>query len=103
MTRRSLTGGGVRRPLLLRAGYACRIILALIAFTSTPAAVQTMTISASGNFGTSGNRNGDRETSWPRLQVDEGDTVTFRAEINPASGLRYFRTAWSVPSPTRRI
>ena len=43
------------------------------------------------NCGTSGNRNGDRDTTWPGLQVDEGDTVTFRIEVSPASGLRYFR------------
>ena len=48
-----------------------------------PAAAQTVSISATGNCagtpancGTSGNRNGDRDTTWPGLQMDEGDTVT---------------------------
>ena len=49
-----------------------------------PATAQTVTVSASGNCagtsancGTTGNRNGDRDTTWPGLQVDEGDVVTF--------------------------
>ncbi len=65
---------------------------------SAPAAAQTLTITASGdcagtpaNCGTSGNRNGDRDTTWPGLQVDEGDTVTFRIEKSPASGLYTFQ------------
>ena len=51
---------------------------------SAPAAAQTVTISASGNCGgtpancgTPANRNGDRDTTWPGLQVDEGDTISF--------------------------
>ena len=56
---------------------------------SAPAAAQTLTISVAGNCagapancGTSGNRNGDRDTTWPGLQVDEGDTVTFTYSLN---------------------
>ena len=56
-----------------------------------PAAAQTVTISASGNCagtpancGTSSNRNGDRDTTWPGLQVDEGDILTFTSAIAPA-------------------
>ena len=58
-----------------------------------PVAAQTLTIAVSGNCGgipancgTSDNRDGDRDTTWPGLQVDEGDTVTFRMEVSPASG-----------------
>ena len=47
------------------------------------------TISASGNCagtpancGTSSNRNGDRDTTWPGLQVDEGDQITFTVQAN---------------------
>ena len=65
---------------------------------STPAAAQTLTISATGNCGgtpancgTPGNRNGDRDTTWPGLQVDEGDAVTFTATANPANGVPTFR------------
>ena len=54
-----------------------------------PAAAQTVTISASGNCagtpancGTSGNRNGDRDTTWPGLQVDEGDQLTFTISLD---------------------
>ena len=50
----------------------------------------TVTPSASGNCdgtaancGTAENRNGDRDTSWPGLQVDEGDVITFRVMFNP--------------------
>ena len=50
---------------------------------------QTVTISASGNCsgtpancGTSDNRNGDRDTTWPGLQVDEGDILTFTVTLN---------------------
>ena len=61
-----------------------------------PATAQTVTVSASGNCagtpancGTTGNRNGDRDTTWPGLQVDEGDVVTFTFTLNnpPSSGL----------------
>ena len=55
-----------------------------------PAAAQTVTIAATGkcsgtpaNCGTSGNRNGDLDTTWPGLQVDEGDTLTFTSTISP--------------------
>ena len=54
-----------------------------------PAAAQDFTISATGNCagtpahcGTSGNRNGDRDTSWPDLQLDEGDVLTFTVQAN---------------------
>ena len=70
----------------------------MAALASAPAAAQTLTISATGNCGgtpancgASGNRNGDRDTNWPGLQVDEGDTVTFTAVASPASGQLYFR------------
>ena len=56
-----------------------------------PAAAQTVTIAATGNCagtpancGTSDNRNGDRDTTWPGLQVDEGDILTFTSTIAPA-------------------
>ena len=52
-----------------------------------PVAAQTVTIAASGNCaGTPANcgTGGDRDTSWPGLQVDEGDTVTFTSTISPA-------------------
>ena len=54
-----------------------------------PAAALDFTISASGNCGgtptncgTPGNRNGDRDTTWPGLQVDEGDQLTFAVQAN---------------------
>ncbi len=60
---------------------------------SAPAAAQTVTIAATGNCagtpancGTSGNRNGDRDTAWPGLQVDEGDTITFTATLSGVTG-----------------
>ena len=67
------------------------IILALSLFITLPAAAQTLSLSASGNCGgTPANcgTDGDREadTRWPGLQVNEGDTVTFRVEASPASG-----------------
>ena len=84
--RRSLTCGG--RAARLRAALAA-LVLALAALASAPAAAQTLTISVAGNCagtpancGTSGNRNGDRDTTWPSLQVDEGDTVTFTYTLN---------------------
>ena len=46
------------------------IILALSLFITLPAAAQTITITASSN-------NGDRDTTRPGLQVDEGDIITF--------------------------
>ena len=65
---------------------------------STPAVAQTLAISATANCGgtpancgTSDNRNGDRDTTWPGLQVDEGDTVTFTATASPASGVYTFQ------------
>ena len=83
---RSLTSGGSVGRL--------RAALALTALASTPAIAQTLTISATANCGctlancgTSDNRNGDRDTTWPGLQVDEGDTVTFTVTASPASGL----------------
>ena len=52
---------------------------------SASSAAQTVTVSAIGNCGgtqancgTASNRNGDRDTTWPGLQVDEGDTIWFR-------------------------
>ena len=58
---------------------------------SAPASAQTVTIAATGNCagtpancGTSDNRNGDRDTTWPGLQVDEGDILTFTSTIAPA-------------------
>ena len=63
----------------------------MAALASAPSAAQTVTISASGNCagtpancGTSSNRNGDRDTTWPGLQVDEGDILTFTSAIAPA-------------------
>ena len=34
------------------------------------------------------NRNGDRDTTWPGLQVDEGDIVTFTIRLSapPSTG-----------------
>ncbi len=61
----------------------------MTALASAPAEAQTLTISASGDCaGTPANcgTSGDRDTTWPGLQVDEGDTVTFRMEVSPASG-----------------
>ena len=50
------------------------IILALSLFITLPAAAQTVSLSASGNCcGTASNRDGDRDTIWPGLQVDEGN------------------------------
>ena len=72
----------------------------MAALASAPAAAQTVTISASGNCGgtpancgTASNRNGDRDTTWPGLQVDEGDTITFIVTLNdpPSSGLVVIR------------
>ena len=60
------------------------IILALSLFITLPAAAQTITITASGS-------GGDRDTARLGLQVDEGDTVTFRVEASPASGILAFR------------
>ena len=84
--RRSLTCGG--RAARLRAALAA-LVLALAALASAPAAAQTLTISVAGNCagtpancGTSGDRNGDRDTTWPGLQVDEGDAVTFTYTLN---------------------
>ena len=61
----------------------------MAALASAPAAAQTLTISVAGNCagtpancGTSGDRNGDRDTTWPGLQVDEGDAVTFTYTLN---------------------
>ena len=54
---------------------------------SAPAAAQTATISASGNCGgTPANcgTSGDRDTTWPGLQVDEGDILTFTSTVSPA-------------------
>ena len=71
-----------------------------------PAAAQTVTVSASGNCGgtaancgTADKRDGDRDTNWPGLQVDEGDRVTFtlRASGIPA-GITSFiiiNTIWT--------
>ena len=80
-SRRSLTSGGsAARLLSALAAFACT----LAALSSAPAAAQTVIISATGNCGgtpancgTPTNRNGDRDTTWPDLQVDEGDTVSF--------------------------
>ena len=50
-----------------------------------PAAAQTVTIAATGNCaGTPANcgAGGDRDTSWPGLQVDEGDIITFTMTLN---------------------
>ena len=87
--------GGSRRSLIcggsaarLRAALAA-LVLALAALASAPAAAQTVTIAATGNCagtpancGTSGNRNGDRDTTWPGLQVDEGDQLIFTVSID---------------------
>ena len=52
------------------------------------------------NCGTSGNRNGDRDTTWPGLQVDEGDIIEFTVQANNiptgATGL------WIVTAAARR-
>ena len=80
-SRRSLTSGGSAR---LRAAFVT-FVLALAALASASSAAQTVTVSAIGNCGgtqancgTASNRNGDRDTTWPGLQVDEGDTIWFR-------------------------
>ena len=56
---------------------------------SAPAAAQDFTISVTGNCGgtpancgTPGNRNGDRDTTWPGLQVNEGDIIEFTVQAN---------------------
>ena len=71
----------------------------------------TVTISAEGNCGgtpancgTSGNRNGDRDTTWPGLQVDEGDLLSFKVNGSspvPASSfvqatVSASGTAWTI-------
>ena len=68
----------------------------MAALASAPATAQTVTISATGNCagtpancGTTGNRNGDRDTTWPGLQIDEGDIVSFTFTLNnpPVTGI----------------
>ena len=61
----------------------------MAALASAPAGAQTVTIAASGNCGgtpancgTASNRNGDRDTTWPGLQVDEGDELTFTVSLD---------------------
>ena len=68
----------------------------ILALASAPAA-QTFTFSAAGdcggtaaNCGRPGNRDGDRDTTWPGLQVDEGDLVTFSWETTTVSGSTEF-------------
>ena len=89
-SRRSLTSGGnaaARFPSPLAALAA--FVLALAGLASMPAAAQTVTLTATGNCGgtpancgTSANRNGDRDTTWPGLQVNEGDIITFTFTLN---------------------
>ena len=77
-SRGSLTSGG--SAARLRTALAA-LVLALVALASAPAAAQTVTISAFGNCGgTPANcgTGGDRDTTWPGLQVNEGDTIWFR-------------------------
>ena len=74
-SRRSLTSGGV-----------AAIVFVVVALASTPAAAQTVTVSATGNCGgipANCGTGGDRDTSWPGLQVDEGDLVTFSQTVSP--------------------
>ena len=86
--RRSLTFGGSAR---LRAALAA-LVLALVALASAPSAAQTITVSASGN-------NGDRDGTWPGLQINEGDRVTFTFQLNDAPtgviGNVNVNTTWS--------
>ncbi len=102
-SRRDLTGGGttarVRAALdalvfaLARGGTTARsrsplatcFGAALAAFASAPAAAQTVTLSVSGNCGGTPSNcgtNGDRDTTWPGLQLDEGDNITFTATLS---------------------
>ena len=78
----------LRRPLFYwipNTGMTKAISYALALFIiAAPAAAQTVTVSASGNCGgtatncgTADKRDGDRDTTWPGLQVDEGDRITF--------------------------
>ena len=64
-----------------------------------------ITVSATGNCaGTPANcgTGGDRDTSWPGLQVDEGDTVSFSLTITPAvaSGLMVVNSTLSGTAQT---
>ena len=61
----------------------------MAALASAPAAAQDFTISVTGNCGgtpancgTPSNRNGDRDTTWPGLQVNEGDIFEFTVQAN---------------------
>ena len=90
-SRRSLTFGG--DAARLRAALAA-LVLTLVALASTSAAAQTITISASGNCGgtpancgTADNRNGDRDTAWPGLQVDEGDVFFLSVLFDQSIGV----------------
>ena len=81
------------QPIRVCRSALAALVLALAALGAAPATAQTLSISATANCGgtpancgTSDNRNGDRDTTWPGLQVDEGDTVTFTATASPASG-----------------
>ena len=81
-----MTSGGAAAHL--RAALAA-CVLASAALASAPAAAQDFTISVSGNCGgtpancgTPANRNGDRDTTWPGLQVNEGDTFIFTVQAN---------------------
>ena len=64
----------------------------MVALASAPSAAQTITVSASGN-------NGDRDGTWPGLQINEGDRVTFTFQLNDAPtgviGNVNVNTTWS--------
>ena len=97
---KNLTGAGLNEPQAeaiakgaVRVKEIKGIILALSLFITMPAAAQTFTVtlSASGDCagtpticGTSSDRNGDRDTTWPGLQVDEGDIITATTSVIPA-------------------
>ena len=86
-SRRSLTCGG--SAARLRAALAA-LVVALVALASAPATGQTVTVSASGT---------DRDGTWPGLQINEGDAVTFTFQVNnvPSGtmGTVLVNTAWS--------
>ena len=86
-SRRALTNGGfaarVRAALDACFGASlAALVLALAAFASAPAAAQTISIAADcivpGSTMSSCGASGDRDTTWPGLQVDEGDTFEIR-------------------------
>ena len=69
----SPSGRGRVRAAKIRAGQYL-LTLALSLFITGPVQAEMVLLTATNN-------NGDRDTTRPGLQVDEGDQVTFRIEI----------------------